>query len=55
MEHERLPLSFAGAGAGAQVPAQSVAGGAVLHDPLQHLPNPAGHIHAGLRRSAVPQ
>lgn len=53
MEHERLPLSFAGAGA--QVPAQSVAGGTVLHDPLQHLPNPAGHIHAGLRRSAVPQ
>lgn len=56
MAHEWVPLSLiAATGAGAQVPAQGVPGGALLHDPLQHLSDPAGHIHAGLRRALVPQ
>lgn len=56
MEHERVPLSLTAAtGAGPQVPAQSVVGGALLHDPLQHLSDPAGHVHPGLRRAPVPQ
>lgn len=56
MEHERVPLSLAtGAGSGAQVPAQGVPGGALLHDSLQHLSNSAGHVHSGLRCAAVPQ
>lgn len=56
MDHEWVPLSIATAtGAGAQVPAQGVPGGALLHDPLQHLSDPAGHIDAGLRRAPVPQ
>lgn len=56
MEHERVPLSLADpAGAGPQVPAQGVPGRALLHDPLQHLSDPAGHIYTGLRRAPVPQ
>ena len=56
VEHERVPLSLADpAGAGPQVPAQGVPGRALLHDPLQHLSDPAGHIHTGLRRAPVPQ
>lgn len=55
MEHERVPLSIAAARAGPQVPAQGVPGGALLHDPLQHLPDPAGHLHAGLCRAPLPQ
>lgn len=56
MEHEWVPLSFATATrAGPQVPAQGVPGCALLHDPLQHLSDPAGHIYTGLRRAPVPQ
>lgn len=56
VEHERVPLSLATTtGAGPQVPAQGVPGCALLHDPLQHLSDPAGHIYTGLRRAPVPQ
>lgn len=56
MEHEWVPLSLAAAtGAGAQVPTQSIPGGALLHDPMQHLSDPAGHFHTGLRGAPVPQ
>lgn len=56
VEHERVPLSLAtAAGSGPQVPTQGVPGGALLHDPLQHLFDSAGHLHAGLRCAAVPQ
>lgn len=56
MGHEWVPLHLIPAArAGAQVPAQGVVGGALLHDPLQHLPDPAGHIYAGIRRPLVPQ
>lgn len=56
VEHERVPLSLATAtGAGTQVPTQGVPGGTLLHDPLQHLSDPAGHIYTGLRRAPVPQ
>lgn len=56
MDHEWVPLSLTNAtGAGSQIPAQSVSGSALLHDPLQHLFDPPGHIHTGLRRAPVPQ
>lgn len=56
VDYERVPLSLATATrAGPQVPAQGVPGGALLHDPLQHLPDPAGHVDTGLRRAPVPQ
>lgn len=56
VEHERVPLSLAtAAGSGPQVPTQGVPGGALLHDPLQHLFDSAGHLHAGLCCAAVPQ
>lgn len=56
VEHERVPLSLATAtGAGPQVPTQGVPGGALLHDPLQHLSDPTGHIYTGLRGAPVPQ
>lgn len=51
-----MPLSLAAAtGAGPQVSAQGVPGGEILHDPLQHLSDPAGHVDSGLRRAPVPQ
>lgn len=56
MEHERVPLSLAtDTGAGPQVPAQGVPGGAILHDPLQHLSDLAGHVYSGVRSAPVPQ
>lgn len=56
VEHEWVPLSLTTTtGAGPQVPAQGVSGGALLHDPLQHLSDSAGHLYIGLRRAPVPQ
>lgn len=54
LERVSLPLADA-AGAGPQVPAQSVSGGSLLHDPLQHLFDPPGYVYSGLRRAPVPQ
>ncbi len=42
-------VPHAAPGAGPHVPAQGVAGRAVLHDSLQHLSHTAGHFHARLR------
>lgn len=56
VDYERVPLSLADATrAGSQVSAQSIAGGALLHDPLQHLPDPAGHVNTGVCCAPVPQ
>lgn len=56
MDHEWVPLSLTPAtGAGPQVPAQGVSGGAIFHDPLQHLSDPAGNVYAGICCSPVPQ
>lgn len=56
MDYEWVPLSLANAArAGPQVSAQGVSGGALLHDPLQHLPDPAGHVDTGVCRAPVPQ
>lgn len=56
VDHEWVPLSLATATrAGPQIPAQGVPGGAIFHDPVQHLSDPAGNVYTGIRRSPVPQ